>query len=84
MFYQKLGSGNLKIDNVGNKIRKFVFPEEITDDEDIFTPEVKATENSELIIVEGYDDIKVRMKHNYGLKSITKTHSACHLCPPTA
>ena len=61
MFYQKLGSGNLKIDNVGNKIRKFVFPEEITDDEDIFTPEVKATENSELIIVEGYDDIKVRM-----------------------
>ena len=61
MFYQKLGNGNLKIDNIANKIRKFVFPEEITDDEDIFTPEVKASENSELIIVEGYDDIKVRM-----------------------
>ncbi|MGI9571930.1 MAG: RelA/SpoT family protein, partial [Candidatus Actinomarinaceae bacterium] len=61
MFYQKLGSGNLKIDNIGNKIRKFVFPEEITDEEDIFTPEVKENENSELIIVEGYDDIQVRM-----------------------
>ena len=61
MFYQKLGNGNLKIENIANKIRKFVFPEEITDDEDIFTPEVKTSENSELIIVEGYDDIQVRM-----------------------
>jgi hypothetical protein len=23
------------------------------------------------------------LKHNYGLKSITKMHPACHLCPPT-
>lgn len=61
MFYQKLGNGTIKIENIGNKIRKFVFPEEITDDEDIFTPEVKENENSELIIVEGYDDIQVRM-----------------------
>ena len=28
--YQNLGNGNIKITNVGNKIRKFVFPEEIT------------------------------------------------------
>ena len=61
MFYQKLGNGNLKINNIGSKIRKYVFPEEITDDEDIFTPEVKDSESSELIIVEGYDDIQVRM-----------------------
>ncbi|OUX05612.1 MAG: hypothetical protein CBE04_03205, partial [Acidimicrobiaceae bacterium TMED244] len=54
MFYQKLGNGNLKINNIGSKIRKYVFPEEITDDEDIFTPEVKDSESSELIIVEGY------------------------------
>ena len=52
MFYQKLGNGNLKINNIGSKIRKYVFPEEITDDEDIFTPEVKDSESSELIIVE--------------------------------
>ena len=61
MFYQKLGNGNLKINKIGSKIRKYVFPEEITDDEDIFTPEVKDSESSELIIVEGYDDIQVRM-----------------------
>ena len=61
MFYQKLGSGNLKIENIAIKIRKYVFPEEISDDEDIFTPDVKVNENSDLIIVEGYDDIKVRM-----------------------
>jgi len=61
MFYQKLGSGNLKIENIAIKIRKYVFPEEISDDEDIFTPDVKVNENADLIIVEGYDDIKVRM-----------------------
>lgn len=61
MFYQKLGNGNLKINNIGNKIRNYVFPEEITDDEDIFTPEAKDSESSDLIIVEGYDDIQVRM-----------------------
>ena len=61
MFYQKLGMGNLKIENIANKIRKYVFPEEITADEDIFTPEEKINESSELIIVEGYDDIQVRI-----------------------
>ena len=29
--YQNLGNGNIKINNVGNKIRKFVFPEEISE-----------------------------------------------------
>ena len=61
MFYQKLGMGTLKIENIANKIRKYVFPEEITADEDIFTPEEKINESSELIIVEGYDDIQVRI-----------------------
>ena len=58
MFYQKLGSGNLKIDNIGNKIRKFVFPEEITDEEDIFTPEVKENENSENNEIESTSNVK--------------------------
>ena len=59
--YLNLGHGNIKIDNVGNKIRKFVFPEEITDDEDIFTPDQPQSSNNQQVIVEGYDDIKVRM-----------------------
>ena len=59
--YLNLGHGNIKIDNVGNRIRKFVFPEEITDDEDIFTPDQPQSSNNQQVIVEGYDDIKVRM-----------------------
>ncbi len=59
--YQNLGNGNLKITNVGNKIRKFVFPEEITEEEDILSPDKYQTTDDQLVIVEGYDDIKVRM-----------------------
>ena len=59
--YLNLGHGNIKIDNVGSRIRKFVFPEEITDDEDIFTPDQPQSSNNQQVIVEGYDDIKVRM-----------------------
>ncbi len=59
--YQNLGNGNIKISNVGNKIRKFVFPEEITEEEDILSPDKYQTTDDQLIIVEGYDDIKVRM-----------------------
>ena len=59
--YLNLGHGDIKIDNVGTRIRKFVFPEEITDDEDIFTPDQPQSSNNQQVIVEGYDDIKVRM-----------------------
>ncbi len=59
--YQNLGNGNIKITNVGNKIRKFVFPEEITEEEDILSPDKYQTIDDKLVIVEGYDDIKVRM-----------------------
>ncbi len=59
--YQNLGNANIKITNVGNKIRKFVFPEEITEEEDILSPDKYQTTDDQLVIVEGYDDIKVRM-----------------------
>ena len=59
--YQNLGNGNIKINNVGNKIRKFVFPEEISEEEDILSPDKYQTNDDQLVIVEGYDDIKVRM-----------------------
>ena len=59
--YQNLGNGNIKINNVGNKIRKFVFPEEITEEEDILSPDKYQSNDDQLVIVEGYDDIKVRM-----------------------
>ena len=59
--YQTLGSGNTGVNTIGNKIRKQIFPEEISLDEDLFSPEIKPDSKSDLIIVEGYDDIQVRM-----------------------
>ena len=59
--YQNLGNGNTGINTVGNKIRKQIFPEEISIDDDLFSPEIKPDSKSDLIIVEGYDDIQVRM-----------------------
>ena len=59
--YLNLGNNNLKINNLGNRIRKFVFPEEISAEEDILSPESTPSSSSQLVLVEGYDDIKVRM-----------------------
>ena len=59
--YLNIGNNKLKIDNVGSKIRKHVFPEEITDEENILSPDPAPSLNDQQILVEGYDDIKVRM-----------------------
>ena len=59
--YLNLGNNNIKINNVGNRIRKYVFPEEISEEEDILSPEATPSTNSQQVLVEGYDDIKVRM-----------------------
>jgi len=59
--YLNLGNNNLKINNVGNRIRKYVFPEEISEEDDILSPEPAPSGNAQQVLVEGYDDIKVRM-----------------------
>ena len=59
--YQSLGNGNTGVNIVGNKIRKIVFPGDISVDEDLYSPEIKSDSKSDLIIVEGYDDIQVRI-----------------------
>jgi len=59
--YLNIGNKKLKIDNVGTKIRKYVFPEEITDEENILSPDPSPSTNDQQVLVEGYDDIKVRM-----------------------
>ena len=56
-----IGNKKLKIDNVGSKVRKYVFPEEITDEENILSPDPSPSTNDQQVLVEGYDDIKVRM-----------------------
>ena len=59
--YQNLGNGNAGINSISNRINKIVFPGEISVDEDLYSPEIKEHSKSDLVIVEGYDDIKVRM-----------------------
>ena len=59
--YQGLGNGNTGVNIVGNKIRKLVFPGDISIDEDLFSPEIISESKSDMIIVEGYDDIQVRI-----------------------
>ena len=59
--YLNIGNNKLKIDNVGSRIRKHVFPEEITDEENILSPDPSPSTNDQQVLVEGYDDIKVRM-----------------------
>jgi guanosine-3',5'-bis(diphosphate) 3'-pyrophosphohydrolase len=59
--YQNLGNGNTGINSISNRINKIVFPVEISVDEDLYSPEIKQDSKSDLVIVEGYDDIKVRM-----------------------
>jgi guanosine-3',5'-bis(diphosphate) 3'-pyrophosphohydrolase len=59
--YQNLGNGNTGINSISNRINKIVFPVEISVDEDLYSPEIKENSKSDLVIVEGYDDIKVRM-----------------------
>ena len=59
--YQNLGNGNTGINSISNRINKIVFPVDISVDEDLYSPEIKQDSKSDLVIVEGYDDIKVRM-----------------------
>ena len=61
MLYLNLGKNKLKINSVGSKIRSFIFPEEISDEENIFSTDKINTDNDHQILVEGYDDIQVRM-----------------------
>ena len=59
--YMNLANGNTGINTIGNKLRKIAFPEEINTDEDLYSAETTQESKSSLVIVEGYDDIQVRM-----------------------
>ena len=59
--FLQLGTDNIKIENLGTKIRKYVFPEEISEEEDLLSPDPSLDLKDQQVLVEGYDDIKVRM-----------------------
>jgi Guanosine polyphosphate pyrophosphohydrolases/synthetases len=56
--FLQLGTNNIKIENLGTKIRKYVFPEEISEEEDLLSPDPSLDLKDQQVLVEGYDDIK--------------------------
>ena len=59
--YSGLSTGTYSIENVGNKILKIIYPEEILEQEDLLSSQQSIASSDNTIIVEGYDDVKVRM-----------------------
>ena len=59
--YVGLAAGTYSINNIGNKLLRVMYPEEILDKDDLLSTNTPTVSNTNTIIVEGYDDIKVRM-----------------------
>jgi len=56
-----LAKGTYSIDSVGDKLLKIIYPEEILEKDDLLSSSDPISSSSNTIIVEGYDDIQVRM-----------------------
>ena len=59
--YSGLSTGTYSIENIGNKLLKIIYPEEILEQEDLLSSHKSIASSDDTIIVEGYDDVKVRM-----------------------
>ena len=54
-------TGTYSIENIGNKLLKIIYPEEILEKEDLLSTKSPISQNTNTVLVEGYDDVKVRM-----------------------
>ena len=59
--YLRVGSDTISINSVTNKLLKIIFPEEIFEQEDILSTNTNNSVDNNTVLVEGYDDVKVRM-----------------------
>ena len=59
--YVGITKGTYNIDSVGDKLLKIIYPEEILEKDDLLSSSDPISSSSNTIIVEGYDDIQVRM-----------------------
>ena len=59
--YIGLTTGTHSIQNIGNKLLKIIYPEEILEKDDLLSTKSPISQNSNTVLVEGYDDVKVRM-----------------------
>ncbi len=59
--YIGITTGKYSIENIGNKLLKIIYPEEILEKEDLLSTKSPISQNTNTVLVEGYDDVKVRM-----------------------
>ena len=59
--YIGLTTGTHSIQNIGNKLLKIIYPEEILEKDDLLSTKSPISQNTNTVLVEGYDDVKVRM-----------------------
>ena len=59
--YIGVNNGTYSIDNIGNKLLRIIYPEEILEKDDLLSTKSPISQNSNTVLVEGYDDVQVRM-----------------------
>ena len=59
--YVGISTGTYSIKSVGDKLLKIIYPEEILEKEDLLSAKESLSSTNNTIIVEGYDDVQVRM-----------------------
>ena len=59
--YIGINNKTYSMENIGNKLSKIIYPEEILEKDDLLSTKSPISQTTNTILVEGYDDIKVRM-----------------------
>jgi len=59
--YLGLANGTYSIENIGNKLLRLIYPEEILEEDDLLSTHKSSKSSNSTVLVEGYDDVKVRM-----------------------
>ena len=59
--YIGVNNGTYSIDNIGNKLLRIIYPEEILEKDDLLSTKSPISQNTNTVLVEGYDDVQVRM-----------------------
>lgn len=59
--YIGITNGTHSIDNIANKLLRIIYPEEILEKDDLLSTKSPISQNTNTVLVEGYDDVQVRM-----------------------
>ena len=59
--YIGITNDTYSIENIGNKLLRIIYPEEILEKDDLLSTKSPISQNTNTVLVEGYDDVQVRM-----------------------